>query len=301
MIWPRRETGVKRRDARRARPTACRSGAVAAPGTVRRAREDRAEGRASARRVARVILSGPRAIPPGVCAESPCDAPPRRCIVPEPSGAGTPRGAPRGTPPARGRAPGSVTSRRLPLVRGPQSALPIATPSSRTPSIDGREAGLARRPRRAAGLAVARQLRDLAARHAPRRGRRPALPHRRPQRLREGLARDPLPLADHPDAGPRRRLQRPGRVRRPEGHRGPGPGRDVASRSRCALEPTRVGAPEGAAAGATNLNPRYTFSNFIVGSANRLAHAARCRSRSARATPTTRCSCTAASASARPT
>ena len=37
------------------------------------------------------------------------------------------------------------------------------------------------------------------------------------------------------------------------------------------LEATRVGAPEGA---ATNLNPRYTFANFIVGSANRLAHAA---------------------------
>ena len=36
------------------------------------------------------------------------------------------------------------------------------------------------------------------------------------------------------------------------------------------VEPTRVGG-EG---GATNLNPRYTFSNFIVGSANRLAHAA---------------------------
>ena len=40
------------------------------------------------------------------------------------------------------------------------------------------------------------------------------------------------------------------------------------------VEPTRVGAPEGAAAGSTNLNQRYTFSNFIVGSANRLAHAA---------------------------
>src|SRR6476620_3463443 len=36
------------------------------------------------------------------------------------------------------------------------------------------------------------------------------------------------------------------------------------------LEPTRVGG-EG---GTTFLNPRYTFSNFIVGSANRLAHAA---------------------------
>ncbi len=37
------------------------------------------------------------------------------------------------------------------------------------------------------------------------------------------------------------------------------------------VEATRVGAPEGA---ASNINARYTFSNFIVGSANRLAHAA---------------------------
>jgi chromosomal replication initiator protein len=36
------------------------------------------------------------------------------------------------------------------------------------------------------------------------------------------------------------------------------------------VEPGRVGG-EG---GANNINPRYTFSNFIVGSANRLAHAA---------------------------
>ena len=36
------------------------------------------------------------------------------------------------------------------------------------------------------------------------------------------------------------------------------------------VEPTRVGG-DGSAA---NVNPRYTFSNFIVGSANRLAHAA---------------------------
>ena len=36
------------------------------------------------------------------------------------------------------------------------------------------------------------------------------------------------------------------------------------------LEPTRIGG-EG---GATNINPRYTFASFIVGSANRLAHAA---------------------------
>ena len=40
------------------------------------------------------------------------------------------------------------------------------------------------------------------------------------------------------------------------------------------VEPTRMGAPEGSGGGATYLNPRYTFSNFIVGSANRLAHAA---------------------------
>jgi chromosomal replication initiator protein len=37
------------------------------------------------------------------------------------------------------------------------------------------------------------------------------------------------------------------------------------------VEPGRVGAPEG---GGVNLNPRYTFRTFIVGSANRLAHAA---------------------------
>jgi chromosomal replication initiator protein len=36
------------------------------------------------------------------------------------------------------------------------------------------------------------------------------------------------------------------------------------------IEPTRVGG-EG---GTTNINARYTFTNFIVGSANRLAHAA---------------------------
>jgi len=37
------------------------------------------------------------------------------------------------------------------------------------------------------------------------------------------------------------------------------------------VEATRVGASEGA---ASNLNARYAFGNFIVGSANRLAHAA---------------------------
>ncbi|MEP6639738.1 MAG: chromosomal replication initiator protein DnaA, partial [Chloroflexota bacterium] len=43
-----------------------------------------------------------------------------------------------------------------------------------------------------------------------------------------------------------------------------------AARQQVRVEPTRVGG-EG---GTTFLNPRYTFANFIVGSANRLAHAA---------------------------
>jgi len=45
---------------------------------------------------------------------------------------------------------------------------------------------------------------------------------------------------------------------------------DAAAPAQVRVEPTRP-APEGA---GTNLNPRYTFTNFIVGSANRLAHAA---------------------------
>jgi chromosomal replication initiator protein len=44
----------------------------------------------------------------------------------------------------------------------------------------------------------------------------------------------------------------------------------TGGRQQVRLEPTRVGG-EG---GTTYLNPRYTFANFIVGSANRLAHAA---------------------------
>src|SRR6478672_1819746 len=41
--------------------------------------------------------------------------------------------------------------------------------------------------------------------------------------------------------------------------------------TRVRLESGRVGGPEG---GSVSLNPRYTFRTFIVGSANRLAHAA---------------------------
>ena len=47
-------------------------------------------------------------------------------------------------------------------------------------------------------------------------------------------------------------------------------GATSGERQQVRLEPTRVGG-EG---GTTFINPRYTFSNFIVGSANRLAHAA---------------------------
>jgi chromosomal replication initiator protein len=51
---------------------------------------------------------------------------------------------------------------------------------------------------------------------------------------------------------------------------GPEPSPRVGTTAQVRLEPTRVGG-EG---GTSNINPRYTFSNFIVGSANRLAHAA---------------------------
>jgi chromosomal replication initiator protein DnaA len=48
------------------------------------------------------------------------------------------------------------------------------------------------------------------------------------------------------------------------------PARVAAPTPQVRVEPGRVGG-EG---GTSNINPRYTFSNFIVGSANRLAHAA---------------------------
>jgi chromosomal replication initiator protein len=48
------------------------------------------------------------------------------------------------------------------------------------------------------------------------------------------------------------------------------PTNGAGQRQQVRLEPTRVSG-EG---GSTYINPRYTFANFIVGSANRLAHAA---------------------------
>ena len=68
--------------------------------------------------------------------------------------------------------------------------------------------------------------------------------------------------------GARRRRPRPTGDRDGADGRAPAPARQPSQHVR--VEPTRVGG-EG---GATNINPRYTFANFIVGSANRLAHAA---------------------------
>jgi chromosomal replication initiator protein len=50
-----------------------------------------------------------------------------------------------------------------------------------------------------------------------------------------------------------------------------GPSRPAAPTPQVRVEPGRVGGGEG---GTSNINTRYTFANFIVGSANRLAHAA---------------------------
>ncbi len=62
----------------------------------------------------------------------------------------------------------------------------------------------------------------------------------------------------------------PPEAARPKEGAAPAPNGGRPAEQQVRLEPTRVGG-EG---GASNLNPRYTFANFIVGSANRLAHAA---------------------------
>ncbi|HEY7600479.1 MAG TPA: chromosomal replication initiator protein DnaA, partial [Candidatus Limnocylindrales bacterium] len=49
---------------------------------------------------------------------------------------------------------------------------------------------------------------------------------------------------------------------------------DDEAKAAAAPAPQRVEVVRGGEGGNVNLNPRYTFRNFIVGSANRLAHAA---------------------------
>ena len=283
MIWSRPNGSVKRRAARRP------------PGV----------GTPAGRAAVAVALG----YSPGSIANSPCGGRRRGAIVSGPRRRDA-RGRPEDPGPSLGnRVTAPQTGHRRSRPRLPPASLATATHQPSTAHQGphrtyGREAGLARRPRRAPGHPLARELRDLAARHRARRGRRPALPDRRPERLRQGLARDPLPLADLPDARPgssatasrwssssapdRRRRRRPRR------RTGPAPPRrrrrSAAGATRSALEPTRVGG-EG---GTTNINPatrsRTSSSARPTASPTRPA----CRSPSAPATPTTRSSCTAA-------
>ena len=139
-----------------------------------------------------------------------------------------------------------------------------------------------------------------------------AVPDRGPQRLREGLARDPLPVADHPDAGPDRRLQRPGRVHGQRRQRRGGRARDAtdgaerpARRAPAIASPSSTSGssrPGSVARAARPTSTRATRSRTSssarpTGSPTPPA----CRWRSAPGTPTTRSSSTAGSASARPT
>ena len=220
--------------------------------------------------------------------ESPCDARSAGAILTGPSAPGRSRVSPRTVGSSGTWSVGRPSRRPSESVRRPVLATPLGCldpathPSHVHPSdrdfIDryGRQAGLARRPRRAAGLAIAGQLRDVAARHAAGRRRRPALPDRRPERLRQGLAREPLPVPDQPDPRPDRRLQRPGRVHDRPGTSGRGRRRGRGPPDRRCRPRRSASSPAASAARASsaNLNPRYTFANFIVGSANRLAHAA---------------------------
>jgi chromosomal replication initiator protein len=59
-------------------------------------------------------------------------------------------------------------------------------------------------------------------------------------------------------------------VREDAGQPAPTPVPGPAAAQQVRVEPTRMGADGG----SSSLNPRYAFGNFIVGSANRLAHAA---------------------------
>ena len=256
---------------------------------------------------------------PGSIAELPCGAVGAGAILSGPSAPGTlaEHSEPRTTLEERARHPVRRTSSRRsrPRLRSSRRTgrrhHPRSSSYRRISSNDGREAGLARRPRRTPGHPLTGELRDVAARHRARRRRRPAVPDRRPERLRQGLARVPLPLPDQPDARPDRRLQRPGGLRRrdhPGGRGGGGAGRR-ADRRRGAGRPQRQRPPRSgsspAGSGARAGPPTSTRATRSATSSSARPTAwptpPACRSRSARATPTTRSSCTAASASARPT
>ena len=263
----------------------------------------------------------PARIPPGSMRDLPCDALRAGAILSGPSAPETfagdfcslgswPRGA---SHPARRRDVG----RRFAtpdLDLGPQPSH-IPNPSERrSHRTNGREASLASRPGRAPGIPVARELRDVVARHAARGRRRAAVPDRRPQRLRQGLARDPLPLIDQPDPRPHRRLQRPGRVHhrcRAGRRRG---GRDDRGRGRHhgRLAGLRVTVDQPARPGRADpgrwrgrghepqpaLHLRQLHRRLGQPPGPRGQPVGR---RATRAMPTTRCSCTAGWDSARPT
>ena len=94
-----------------------------------------------------------------------------------------------GTCRARRRQPYPERAQARPDPSVPRSTLPIDSSTARRfRSIYGREAGLARRSGRTAGFALPCQFRDVVARYRARRRRRAAVPDRRPEWLRQGLA-----------------------------------------------------------------------------------------------------------------
>ena len=255
---------------------------------------------------------------PGVCSESPCSGRPAGAILSGPSAPETYAGALEAlTGDHRERVgPVPATASTPADARGPrQDPVPWSTlPIHRTPTTAG---PIDEWTRSRSGVRPSASCRSPSPRPTSRRGcatpssstSTTTLPDRRPERLRQGLARDPLPLADQPDAGPDRRLQRPGRVRgRPRGDRGRGAGQPGTRRSAGPAVPApsasrsassrRGSAARAARPTSTRATPSPTSSSARpTGWPTPPA----CRSPSARATPTTRSSCTAASASARPT
>ena len=211
-----------------------------APGARKRtARRRPADDRPRPRRVSNTVARAPRD-PPSARPLAPGPGDRRRSVdtpreydriaLRRPSGRCYPlralgAGDVRGSPPKPETDPREHRHRPVPRTAGselarpprrsfPWPTLPINRPRHhRIPSTNGRKASLAGRPGRAPGLALAGEFRDVAARHPAGRCRRATLPDRRPERVRQGLARVALPLADQPDAGPDRRLQRPGRIR----------------------------------------------------------------------------------------